>query len=293
MSRPNKDHWYNRQANGGTPSPSGSGYTTRAHDSPSDADLDERARNDRNLMADLRAQLQQQQTMYDQLYEDFENLRNSSPPPSSVSRSKSLFELGEDVKAAFRARFQYGSRPSMLPPQQQQVANMAMNINEKQQNLILLASIISITEVNNGNGKLESILSQLRKQYSTKVGEIERMSNEVESARSLASNFEIDLPMPNLDNPGGYRYGPKLMDIKEIFRVTGKFNPASTNDVTFSQFWLKIVVYGRNTSLTEQDYIKILGITLYGEALFHLMTMEEKGDGLQEIVNGLAALYDD
>ncbi len=76
-------------------------------------------------------------------------------------------------------------------------------------------------------------------------------------------------------------------------RFTGKFNPNKDTEQKFSQFWIKIVQYGSGKYLNENKYISILKYTVYGVAITDLMSLIDGGNSLTEIVNGLAALYDD
>jgi hypothetical protein len=50
----------------------------------------------------------------------------------------------------------------MLPPQQQQVANMTKEINKMKDDLIHLASFITVTETMNKSGRFTDVLANLR-----------------------------------------------------------------------------------------------------------------------------------
>ena len=266
-------------------------YRTR---SPSeDYDSDMRNRIDRSRFDAMAKQIKDQQERYDQLSKDFDAMRASKAPTTPMPRSKSLYELGDELRTQVRAKLQFGSRLSMLPPQQQQVVNLATNLEEKQHNLSMLTSLISVTENTNVDGKNNVLLAKLRRQYLEKIEGIEVLRNEVQSAKDLSSKFEISLPMPDFTNPGGYRFNPQCMDQKEIFRVAGKFNPETTTEFKFSDFWRKIVKYGLDKNMSEQDYIRVLELSLYGTAMSALEARQMKGESLEEIVNGLAAQYED
>ena len=266
-------------------------YRTR---SPSeDYDSDMRNRIDRSRFDAMAKQIKDQQERYDQLSKDFDAMRASKTSTTPMPRSKSLYELGDELRTQVRAKLQFGSRLSMLPPQQQQVVNLATNLEEKQHNLSMLTSLISVTENTNVDGKNNALLTKLRRQYLEKIEGIEVLRNEVQSAKDLSSKFEISLPMPDFTNPGGYRFNPQCMDQKEIFRVAGKFNPETTTEFKFSDFWRKIVKYGLDKNMSEQDYIRVLELSLYGTAMSALEARQMKGESLEEIVNGLAAQYED
>jgi MFS family permease len=93
--------------------------------------------------------------------------------------------------------------------------------------------------------------------------------------------------------PPGFRFDQTHMDFRNILKFTGKFNPNKDTEQKFSQFWIKIVQYGSGKYLNEDEYISILKYTVYGVAITDLMSLIEGGNSLTEIVNGLAALYDD
>ena len=246
--------------------------------------------------AHLVNQLNAQRNAFDQLEREFNAFRtsNQNPSPTMATRSKSLYELSQDVKDQVHADYPSGSKLAMLPPQQQQVANMATKIDEQQDSLNLLATVISVTETTNENGRYETVLKQLRKQYLDKVQKIEILKKEVGAAKSLASKFEINLIMPEFETPqAGFRHDPNWMDFRTIQKFTRTFNPATTTDVKFSQFWLKVVHYGQDKFFTEKEYITILTYVLYGDAAVDLQSMIDRKLSLREIVNGLAAMHDD
>ena len=66
------------------------------------------------------------------------------------------------------------------------------------------------------------------------------------------------------------------MDFWTIQKFTRTFNPATTTDVKFSQFWLKVVHYGQDKFLMEKEYITILTYMLYGDAAVDLQWMIER-----------------
>ena len=202
--------------------------------------------------------------------------------------------IRKEEKEKVDAKYPFGCKFSMLPPQQQQVANMEVQIKVRESGLNTLAALIASTEANNENGRSDTILTQFRNQYLEDLGEIELLKKEVLSAKNLSSTFEVALKMPDFETPhAGYRYDPTWMDVRHIIKVIGKFNPSTTTDVQFSQFWDKVLLYGKNKFLTEAEYIEILGYVLYGNAMTDWKSMQSRGLGLKEIVNGLTALYDD
>ena len=84
--------------------------------------------------AHLIDQLNAQKNAFDQLEHKFNTFRTSrpNPTPSMATRSKSLYELSQDVKDQVHAEYPSGLKLAMLPTQQQQLANMATKIEEQQ-----------------------------------------------------------------------------------------------------------------------------------------------------------------
>ena len=278
----------NQQNNANYREPNRAGSTTEEYQNDYDSD-DSIARRDH--LRRIEAELQQMRIERDRYQRDFENLRDSGPPPT---RTPTLAEMSNEIKYTVRSNSHNAGKFSMLPPQQQQVANMTKEINKLKDDLIHLASFITVTETTNESGRFTDVLTNLRRSYLEKVKSIAIMEQEVKNANDLSSKFDVNLPMPDFSPaPPGFRFDPTHMDFRNILKFTGKFNPNKDTEQKFSQFWIKIVQYGSGKYLNEDEYISILKYTVYGVAITDLMSLIEGGNSLTEIVNGLAALYDD
>ena len=243
---------------------------------------------ERALREELRLAREENARIYNEFQEYVE--AQSRPP---MPRAKSLFDIGKEEKEKVDAKYPFGSKFSMLPPQQQQVANLDSEITERQKMINMMASVIALNDEDGSEADKKAILNQMKKQYQESVGAIHHLRKDVDSAKTLASKFETCLDMPNLDPPPpDFRRDPKDLDFLNILKYTGKFNPSSTNEAKFRHYWDKILVIGQDKYYSEADYKKILSYVLHGEALSDLKNMNHRGASLEEIVNRLATLYD-
>jgi hypothetical protein len=98
---------------------------------------------------------------------------------------------------------------------------MTKEINKMKDDLIHLASFITVTETTNESGRFTDILTNLRRSYLEKVKSIAIMEQEVKNANDLSSKFDVNLPMPDFSPaPPGFRFDPTHMDFRNILKFT-------------------------------------------------------------------------
>ena len=282
-----------RRQNDSTPAPSESSQNPNESQDPQDPSQNP---NDQNIPqsdppVNWEAEFRQMKAENEILQAQNRDLRNTRNP---LPRTKSLYELGQDAKGRIDSQYPAGSRLSMLPPQQQQVADLSSKTGDLQNHLNVLASLISLQEAQNENGRFDGVISNLRKDYVATCEKLEKMKKNIESAKDLSSRFKTAMPMPDFEPPAasvGYRFDPQWLELKNVIKHVGKFNPATSVDVNFAQFWAKIINYGAGKYLTEKEYLSMLKSAVYGEAITWIEDMERREMSLQAMVNEMADVF--
>ena len=101
----------NQQNNANYREPNRAGSTTEEYQNDYDSD-DSIARRDH--LRRIEAELQQMRIERDRYQRDFENLRDSGPPPT---RTPTLAEMANEIKYTVRSNSHNAGKFSMLPPQ--------------------------------------------------------------------------------------------------------------------------------------------------------------------------------
>jgi hypothetical protein len=178
---------------------------------------------------------------------------------------------------------------SFRTPAQQHLADQTSFFEQKAEMVQMRRMIQLMLDKQNG---MTQESQQNRQATQLKEGEVQRQQYELDKAKKLAQRYQcsIDIPVIRPPPPGYYRRDD-FLSVKNIKMGISVFNPGDAHPKSFHDVWESVTQYGEGEYLQEQDYLRILGFALQGDALRSFKDLRAAGNTFTYIVETLAEIY--
>lgn len=123
---------------------------------------------------------------------------------------------------------------------------------------------------------------------------LEAKKKQIQKANLIASKYRSAFEMPEYElPPADYRKDKTVLESKNIMKfISPTFNPTLYPNQQLHHVWTKVLQYGKEYYLNEQELKKVLSVVLSGDPLESFIRAERRGSTLKEIIEELMTLYD-
>ena len=224
-----------------------------------------------------------QETLHDFESKFFERFSNMFKTHTQISKQKQSQRT--DTPAPFAVK----------STEMSQVHNTHTHLQTQSDSLNTDLGIINAIEhIANGDAQdCLPLLNVLRNQIVQRNEQVKTQANQIKKTFEVANFYKPSINRPT-EFPDPQDIIPdvtiELLKTKNVLKAIKIFNPDKPNS-DFCEHWRQIMSYTRKHFLSEEQYLDILGLTLYGPALRVFDDLMPSNPTLDTVLDRLVQLY--